>query len=71
MALLFARLNTFIQQKGAPVHECLHSSQVLSFKNKLADLFIFFKKKLKIKAGGIFFYITDASYLTVCDSLLN
>lgn len=40
MALLFGPLNTFIQQKGAPVHECLHSAQVPSFKIKLDDVLI-------------------------------
>lgn len=41
MALLFGRFNTFIQQKGAPVHECLQSSQVLLF----FFFFFFFLKK--------------------------
>lgn len=31
VALLFARFNTFIQQKGALVHECLQSSEFAFF----------------------------------------
>lgn len=34
MALLFGRFNTFIQQKGASIHECLQSSQITPIKNE-------------------------------------
>lgn len=66
MALLFGRFNTFIQQKGAPVHECLQSSQVLLF---FFFFFFFLKKggdlKKKKKKGNVEiegFYFAPATF---------